>query len=545
VPGITITKNQPEDDTVSPEGTVQFTVNVPEGITPTVTIADPNNEPVTPTVNGNQYSFTAGEDDGEYTITATATIDGVECQADLIVECKDTSGKLKLNKVSANDENKIYDIVLAGDTKDYMSNNYLLSSVNCYNNGSIVPNPWINSKNFSFKASDWGGVEHATVYIDYVIGDNNTSSVQLVITTLQIPSTVMLEPTGEFTLPFIDNGVNYTVNGGCVQVDKGKLKAISNGDTTVTATYKGANVSFRVIVADYCWFELNEGVSNEADIPNDYVGTVKSVKVTLANNDFGSFKIQILDSEGNILARKEDIYYNNSAEIEISSYPTASKIRVTDLSDKKLGKIEIQVPRSGVQESSQETQQNLNTLNLKIGAGLSASALSKTLKMKAGSKSNNEIVRIYSTGPSTIKMDATFDADGYQIYEVKYTDIIGSDHFAKVISNLLSTDANDNSYYYTVEELLIGDKSPSNLGYTTAYKFLDDDTTTWNSINAANANDASVLIRNSKSTDDSVDLPTSGGNGTAPYRNAGFLLMLTAVTFPYIKHRNRRKRNSA
>lgn len=563
VPGITITKNQPEGDTVEPEtGTVQFTVNVPDGITPSVTITDPNGVAVTPTVNGNLYSFPAGEDEGNYTITATATIEGVPCQADLTVECRDTSGVFKvaaynssgdkINKVKVNEEFTVR--ATNGPIGNIWRTDYK-------NNITVVYADDKNSATISVSNAD-GEVEfglqggpnnNQNAYLTIEIVENlkfinapttgNPGNDVVVKTNLSAAFTVNGLSDGQYTSTLSEDGKTFTIhlNDDVAIGTEFTVTASAEGETNVTTeTIKVKEDSGNELIitnynsgAKYNISEFAYVNGQDKKLPNQlkvYLnGTSTNYNVTIYDDDFVfSWGKQSSASEntksytvvdGNTVLTVDTSWWLNS----IVSMPNAS-ICFENWDSSKVERIEFIYP-----EAASGNSQTQGASVQKVGAGLSASALSKTLKMKASAKSNKAIVQVYSSGPSTIKMDATFDADGYQIYEVKYTDTIGSDHFAKVISNLLSADANDNPYYYTVEELLIGDKSPSNLGYSTAYKFLDGDGTTWNSINATNAGASSVLIRNSKSTDTSVELPESGSTGTRIYYTIGAMLLLLAA----------------
>ncbi|MBR1554069.1 MAG: Cna B-type domain-containing protein, partial [Oscillospiraceae bacterium] len=94
-------------------------------------------------------------------------------------------------------------------------------------------------------------------------------------------------------------------------------------------------------------------------------------------------------------------------------------------------------------------------------------------------------------------------------------------------------DENGNPYYYWATETTVQ-------GYTASYQFDDGDSGTIFCINAGNAGIApQITILNTKTETESTDLPEAGGKGTSPYKAAGFLLMLTAVTFPYIKRKTR------
>ena len=118
--------------------------------------------------------------------------------------------------------------------------------------------------------------------------------------------------------------------------------------------------------------------------------------------------------------------------------------------------------------------------------------------------------------------------------------VTSSDDWEKEIQNLPAYDLNGNPYYYWAEETAGSD------GYAVSYQFDDGNPSTIYCIDSSQLGSGLITVQNKKEeTPEGSSLPTSGGSGTAPYRTAGFLLMMTAVTFPYIKHRNRRKRNSA
>ena len=97
---------------------------------------------------------------------------------------------------------------------------------------------------------------------------------------------------------------------------------------------------------------------------------------------------------------------------------------------------------------------------------------------------------------------------------------------------------NGQPYYYWVEETSID-------GYEVSYSFNDNDGDTIYCINAENAGDSSVTIKNTEKTSEETSLPEAGGNGTRPYTSAGMALIALSFTIPYIKHRKRRSRYSA
>ncbi|MDE6789582.1 MAG: Cna B-type domain-containing protein, partial [Ruminococcus sp.] len=94
----------------------------------------------------------------------------------------------------------------------------------------------------------------------------------------------------------------------------------------------------------------------------------------------------------------------------------------------------------------------------------------------------------------------------------------------------------DNAYYYWVEEI----ESSSN-GYTPAYTYNDGDDDTENVVNASELGEGVVEILNESNFTDSIELPSTGGKGTAPYRTAG-MLIIGGSLFGIIYYRRRRRR---
>ena len=87
-------------------------------------------------------------------------------------------------------------------------------------------------------------------------------------------------------------------------------------------------------------------------------------------------------------------------------------------------------------------------------------------------------------------------------------------------------DTNGNKYYYWLVE------NPVPVGYTASYKFEGGGIVIALMLQRPTHKSLSKILH---WLEDICYLPTSGGSGTAPYRTTGgFLLMLTAVTFPYI-----------
>ncbi|MEE5993619.1 MAG: GDSL-type esterase/lipase family protein [Oscillospiraceae bacterium] len=188
--------------------------------------------------------------------------------------------------------------------------------------------------------------------------------------------------------------------------------------------------------------------------------------------------------------------------------------------------------KSGTQSVAQSRKllSRFNSNTLRLGAALNYTALPLGVESETESESTSATAEFNDSG----------------IWEFTLT---SSNSWQKQLNGLpvykVNTDGTLQSYYYWAEEIEINGMPVA--GYTVSYSFTDGDSTTDYSINAANLGaNPLITIKNTLTDNPSeVDLPTSGGSGTAPYRTAGFLLMMTAVTFPYIKHRNRRKRNSA
>ena len=97
-------------------------------------------------------------------------------------------------------------------------------------------------------------------------------------------------------------------------------------------------------------------------------------------------------------------------------------------------------------------------------------------------------------------------------------------------------DTNGNKYYYWLAENSV----PA--GYTASYKFEGGGN---DYCIDATATNPQITVKNTPLAEDSVTLPTSGGSGTAPLQNSRLPADDDRRPFPYIKHRNRRKRNSA
>jgi len=89
--------------------------------------------------------------------------------------------------------------------------------------------------------------------------------------------------------------------------------------------------------------------------------------------------------------------------------------------------------------------------------------------------------------------------------------------------NLDVYDANSQTYYYWVEEVSAGTGTLSN--YEVSYLFTDGDDSTTYVINAANPGAATATIRNTKTQNESYELPSTGGIGTRWYTISGLLVL--------------------
>lgn len=92
----------------------------------------------------------------------------------------------------------------------------------------------------------------------------------------------------------------------------------------------------------------------------------------------------------------------------------------------------------------------------------------------------------------------------------------------------------DDVYYYWVVESSVN-------GYTPTYTYTDDDDNTENAVNASKLGDGLIEILNTSNFTDSIELPSTGGKGTAPYRMAG-MLIIGGSLFGIIYYRRRRRR---
>lgn len=92
----------------------------------------------------------------------------------------------------------------------------------------------------------------------------------------------------------------------------------------------------------------------------------------------------------------------------------------------------------------------------------------------------------------------------------------------------------DNAYYYWVVESSVN-------GYTPTYTYTDDDDDTDNAVNASELGDGIIEILNTSNFTDSIELPSTGGKGTAPYHTAG-MLIIGGSLFGIIYYRRRLRR---
>ena len=92
----------------------------------------------------------------------------------------------------------------------------------------------------------------------------------------------------------------------------------------------------------------------------------------------------------------------------------------------------------------------------------------------------------------------------------------------------------DDVYYYWVVESSVN-------GYTPTYTYTDGDDDTKNTVNASKRGDGVIEILNTSNFTDSIELPSTGGKGTAPYHMAG-MLIIGGSLFGIIYYRRRRRR---
>ncbi len=107
-----------------------------------------------------------------------------------------------------------------------------------------------------------------------------------------------------------------------------------------------------------------------------------------------------------------------------------------------------------------------------------------------------------------------------------YVDVVTisqTDTWQKAFENLPVYDENGTRYYYWVEEIDVQPGGTNTYDIRYAFEDADDDTTY--AINAEHPGNAVARIQNTKTTDESYTLPSTGGTGVTRYYLIGLLLM--------------------
>ena len=107
-----------------------------------------------------------------------------------------------------------------------------------------------------------------------------------------------------------------------------------------------------------------------------------------------------------------------------------------------------------------------------------------------------------------------------------YVDVVTisqTDNWQKAFENLPVYDENGTRYYYWVEETDVQPGGTNTYDIRYAFEDADDDTTF--AINAERPGNAVARIQNTKTTDESYTLPSTGGIGVTRYYLIGFLLV--------------------
>ena len=364
---------------------------------------------------------------------------------------------------------------------------------------------------------------------------NNNAAVSKVEHTVQHPvRTITLTPSattlkvgGTVTLiPNVD-GVTYSSSNeqiATVSAD-GVVTGVGAGSVTITAKKDGYTDGTIALTV------TNDGGSSggttEESFSTNYDGEVKSIdfdsnkkvksiKVWLNPNNYSSFPyIKIVTNDGDEYI-KFGYHGKDTLNIEYNYNHRAT----TEIVNKEYCLIEFNSSVSlsfiNICQAGSTATSGKITITYDTTSSQSLSAPRRAVSAAAVEEDN--AVLLYGAEEPVAYAASSTDPTYVDVVTISQTD-----NWQKAFKNLPVYDENGTRYYYWVEETDVQPGGTNTYDIRYAFEDADDDTTF--AINAEHPGNAVARIQNTKTTDESYTLPSTGGTGVTRYYLIGLLLM--------------------
>lgn len=312
-------------------------------------------------------------------------------------------------------------------------------------------------------------------------------------------------------------------DGGLVELTNNNdgtvsVKGVKEGTVTITATRNdGKTATFIITVEKNNEFIIPDG-GGSIDLSEYTSQTITGVQIKFITVPSGSYNIRLnnaLNNDGN--SNSNELFYlgwvtSNGASITGCQYATNNSSNY-----------------SGAILTATMSVTGVNSLYIGTGcrvevvievASQRSASLAAPQQVRAASAAAEEILPILGAADTT-NTSVDFVNDVATI-TLSPTSGPNGEGWIYVVPDLPVYSGNDR-YYYWVEEVSAGEGELSN--YEVSYLFDDANNDTTYVIDASNPGDATATIRNTKTQNESYELPSTGGIGTRWYTIAGLFML--------------------
>lgn len=312
-------------------------------------------------------------------------------------------------------------------------------------------------------------------------------------------------------------------DGGLVELTNNNdgtvsVKGVKEGTVTITATRNdGKTATFIITVEKNNEFIIPDG-GGSIDLSEYTSQTITGVQIKFITVPSGSYNIRLnnaLNNDGN--SNSNELFYlgwvtSNGASITGCQYATNNSSNY-----------------SGAILTATMSVTGVNSLYIGTGcrvevvievASQRSASLAAPQQVRAASAAAEEILPILGVADTT-NTSVDFVNDVATI-TLSPTSGPNGEGWIYVVPDLPVYSGNDR-YYYWVEEVSAGEGELSN--YEVSYLFDDANNDTTYVIDASNPGAATATIRNTKTQNESYELPSTGGIGTRWYTISGLLVL--------------------